>query len=308
MAKDCSNDQDELSCFEEEGALKVMSENEFTALAWERPSSSKWKTIAYIQSVLKCKNSIGESFVHSYRFQEHPNLPDLQGNFSDEEDLGLFLTSPEKYCEMIFLRIYAYLEIFSNIRLKTIQGEFVKDENNRIWLVHARHIDFYQKPFESGPVKRVVTESVESPVKDLGPDLIYHLELASKEPKNPRTVKLSEYMKEECEKIMKSTKFVDFFSHSRVERDSVSALEKLRTSHTGNFKQFKRSEVKRSSSEQKKLFITRGSEGESKYSSPDKKKSWVHVPRLKFSPLQDLRRRVSNSKSPILTQKTFPML
>ena len=306
MIKDTNNDQEEFSCYDEDGPLKVMNENEFTALAWERSSSNKWKALAYIQSVLKCKNSIGESFVHTYKFPENPKLPDVLDLFPEEEDLKIFQDNPVKYCECVFLRIYMYLNQFSNIQLKSIQGEFVKDENNRIWLVHASYIDHFERPLDSSPAKKSQIEITQSTISDIKSDLVFHLSLATKEQKNPRTEKIFQYMKEECDKIMNSTKFIEFFNHSSITRESATAYEKLRPSHTEHFPPFlNKNEVKRCSSEQKKIFITRGLDSESKNSSPGKKqKSWVHVPRLKFSPIQELKKRVRVSKSPILTQKS----
>lgn len=310
MATNTTNDIEEFSCFDEDGALKIMNENEFMGLLWQRPSSNLWRTIAYIQSLLKCKNGVGESFIHKYQFDEFPKLPNLDSDFSDSAEFELFSQSPAKYSESIFLRIYSYLNKYLNIKLKSIQGEFVKDENNKLWLVHASLIDYTGKIIEKSPIRQPLTESVEIlPETETKEDLIYHLEQVSKEPKNPRTEKLSNYMKEECDKIMKATKFVDFFSNARVDHNSVKAYEKLRPT-TGIFKKPTyakgRNTVKRSETEQKKLFLSRGSEIDTKSSSPVKnRKTWVYMSKLKFSPIKDQQKKTaySTSKSPISSTK-----
>lgn len=309
MASNTTNDIEEFSCYDEDGALKIMNENDFMGLLWQRPSSNLWRTIAYIQSLLKCKNGVGESFIHKYHFDEFPKLLDPESDFSDSSEFDLFLQSPSKYSELIFLRLYFYLNKHLNIKLKSIQGEFVKDENNKIWLVHASLIDFTGKIAEKSPIRQPLTESVQIlPETEVKEDLIYHLEQVSKEPKNPRTEKLSNYMKEECEKIMKATRFVDFFSNARVDHTSVKAYEKLRPS-TGMFKRPTyvkgKSTVKRSETEQKKLLLSRGSEIDTKSSSPVKnRQTWIYMPKLKFSPIKDQKKTAySTSKSPISSTK-----
>jgi len=49
-------------------------------------------------------------------------------------------TNPTGYCNMICDRISYFFAIFMKLELLRIQAEFLKDDNGKIWLIHATRI------------------------------------------------------------------------------------------------------------------------------------------------------------------------
>lgn len=227
MSRHRDNDLEDVFNDDEMGALKVMNENEFTGLMWQRSGSTIWKTICYIQSTLKCKKGIGESFVHSYSFVDvDPTEIIKAGNEENEEtEEILFVENRNKYCEYIFKKIYYLFEKYLKIIILHIKGEFLKDDNNRIWLIHASNIIAEDAPAEEDTE---VKEIKPIKVHYEGDFLLSHLAFVAKQPKNWRIEKFSNIMNNECDRIIQNSKILDIFKPSEPDIQTTKAFEKLR--------------------------------------------------------------------------------
>jgi hypothetical protein len=290
------NDLEQIMSSDEDGALRVMNDNEFMGLMWQRPSSLLWKSIAYMQSILKCKNSIGESFIYFYSFQGIKLNDALDAGLNENEDLenALYLNDRNKYCEFIFKKIFYLLEKFANIRLKSMQGEFLRDENNRIWLIHCSSIEIdcivQSLVTNSAPT---IASSFESITKK---ELIKYLELSSKEIKNSRTEKIAQMMKEECDKMITAYNIKDLFANVKFEKDNIAAFSRLRPSTPNEMSLMKtkqtESAMRRVGSEQKRkkvddLMLTPSPKKESMIKTSN---SWIYKPKFKISPIKSIRK------------------
>jgi hypothetical protein len=227
MTRGRDNDLEDVFAEDENGALKILNENEFTGLMWQRSGSNIWKTISYIQSTLKCKKGIGESFVHTYQFKEN-DATDLirAGNDENEEtEEAMFQEGLSIYCEFIFKKIHYLFEKYLKIIIVQIRGEFVRDDNNRIWLIHASHIIAYDAPVqESSPTQ----ESKTAKVHQESDILLSHLAHVAKQPKNFRTERFSTLMSRECDKIIENSRILDMFKPEEPDLLSTKAFAKLR--------------------------------------------------------------------------------
>jgi hypothetical protein len=60
-------DNDDLTVTDEEGPLRVMNEKDFFDLMmYQRSGSTIWRKIVYMQSVVKSRMGIGESYIINY--------------------------------------------------------------------------------------------------------------------------------------------------------------------------------------------------------------------------------------------------
>lgn len=319
MSKNKTNDVDEYSSSDEEGAMKIMSENEFMGLLWQRPSSMLWRTLAYIQTVLKCRNGIGESFVHGHSFEgaETSDIFAAAHDDSEDNENNLYEQDKIKYTEYIYKRLYYVFEKFLNLRLEYIRGEFLKDENHRIWLIHASHIvttviNTPKQPelVEEQPCVNVVKEDME--------ELLIHLASVSSEPKNVRTEKITRIMDEECKKIITANRFTNLFKTDEPDYETLNAYEKLRPltpimQMQKSIKKKKQSEgIKRSTSEVKKVILKRNSTDSSspvKTLSPNKVSSlWIYTPKFRISPTKPSRSRLHSLKISMTPYSTATQL
>lgn len=227
MSRHRDNDLEDIYSDDEMGALKVMNENEFTGLMWQRSGSTIWKTLSYVQSTLKCKKGIGESFIHTFSFTSiDPTEIIRAGNDENEETEELLFTENKfKYCEFIFKKIHYFFEKYLKIIILHIKGEFLRDDNNRIWLIHASNIVTRNAPVEENDeVKEIKTIKVHYE----GDFLLSHLAYVAKQPKNHRIDKFSNIMNKECDKIIKNSNILDLFKPSEPDVKSTNAFEKLR--------------------------------------------------------------------------------
>lgn len=227
MTRGRDNDLDEIFAEDELGALKVMNESEFTGLMWQRAGSNLWKTIRYIQSVLKCNKGIGESFIHFYKFNHCDSADLIQAGMEENEEFeqSLFMSNPSKYCEFVFKKLRFLIEKFLNIIILQIKGEFLRDKNNRIWLIHASDILITE-----GTVREMKESRQSSSVKvKINEDLLLqHLAMVAKLPKNGRTERFSGIMNLECQKMIKESGLLSNVEADEHDVISSEAFAKLR--------------------------------------------------------------------------------
>jgi len=130
----------------EEGPLRVMLEDEFRKEFVDAPNRALLKNIVYVQTCVKIKHGIGESIIETYYSHLHTDTSAIEklkaaGNQTNlEEEEYLMNTDPKEYCMMVCRRIAYFFAIFMKLELLRIQAEFLKDDNGKIWLIHATQI------------------------------------------------------------------------------------------------------------------------------------------------------------------------
>jgi hypothetical protein len=310
MSKNKDNELEDIFAEDEEGATRVMNENEFTGLMWQRPGSNFWKTIAYIQSALKCKKGIGETFLHAYVFEHVNSSGIIQAGLDDNEENEeiIYLRSKTEYCEYIFKKIYYLFEKYLNLMLLQIKGEFLRDDNNRIWLISASNILCV-------PIK--ITEVTSSPDAKPLPitfnddQLLTHLAQVSRQPKNQRTEKFSKIMNQEFEKIIDSTKIMDIFKPPQPDEVNISAFSKLRKFTPYNLEDLldphkakallnsyteKNRNKNKVTSEVKGIDYENQSARQNSFSPKKTTNSWIFTPKVSLSPTKIQKRPMSSGK------------
>lgn len=227
MSKGRDNDLEEIFADDEQGALKVMNESEFTGLMWQRAGSILWRTIRYIQAVLKCNKGIGESFIHFYRFHDCDSSDYIEAGIdeNEENEESMFLNSPKKYCEFIFRKLRFLIEKFTNVVILQIKGEFVRDKNCRIWLINASDILVTEGNVQKTEEK---TEIKQKKVELDGDVLLQHLATVAKQPKNPRTERFSKILNKECQQIILESGVLHTKNKAEPESINSIAFSKLR--------------------------------------------------------------------------------
>lgn len=145
MHRDYNNESEFIHPFYEEGALRVMNENEFGDFMLERPGSLIWKKICYIQGVVKCRQGMGETFVTTYYSHDANDtkaIIELQkAGKDDNENFELsVMNNPHRFAKLICRRIAYVLAVNSQLELLRIEPEFTVDDNGKIWLISARRI------------------------------------------------------------------------------------------------------------------------------------------------------------------------
>lgn len=145
MHRDYDNECEFIHPFYEEGAFRVMNDNEFGDLMAERSGSSMWKKICYMQGVVKCRQGMGETFVctyYSHDANDAEAIIELQNAGKDENELfeQAVMNNIHRYAKFICRRIAYTLAVNSQLELLRIQPEFTLDDNGKIWLISAQRI------------------------------------------------------------------------------------------------------------------------------------------------------------------------
>ena len=312
MQKDVLNDIDEVFAENEEGAIRIMTENDFIGLLSKRPSSIFWKQLAYIQCLLKCRHSIGESFIFDYTLHDAKYDSNLAKEYEDSDVLEnqFLVQGKEAYAAFIFDKIQFLFAKYLNISLKSIQGEFIQDENGRIWLIHATNIK--TQPITSSVEPKNCEIIPQIIRKTINEDLINHIALVSNVPKNNRTLKLSRFMKQECDKI---------FAASRIKKEgkeafdieTIAAYHKLRPFtpidsnwHMHNISRVKlvrsKSANKRSKGTSNKIEVSASFDKKS-FTPVKSQNSWIYIPKIPVSQLKGSNLASKLSLTPSLSPK-----
>lgn len=130
----------------ENGPLRVLSEKEFFDFMYERVGSSLWKNIIYIQTVVKCRNGIGNILTVSYSSAKPMNIEDFKSSLIADKDEQIMHINPTSYCELLCKRIDALLHFYSHQEILYMQAEFSQDDLGKIWLtyiteLYTQHVD-----------------------------------------------------------------------------------------------------------------------------------------------------------------------
>jgi hypothetical protein len=154
---------------DEEGILRVMQENEFIDLMYERAGSNVWKTISYMQTVVKCRGGIGETFVINLYSPEKGEGYDDE-DISDETDID-----PHLYCLKFAQKIYYLLDNFGGYEPLRMQLEFMRDDNGMFWLTYGSRISVRESKNSKARRKRAMATLSQDEKLQLMVDLDYHL-------------------------------------------------------------------------------------------------------------------------------------
>jgi hypothetical protein len=145
MNLNCDNEDEHLTAWQGDGALKVLNENEFLTMMNERAGSLIWKRISYIQGVVKTKTGLnGSFFVNYYAHIEHDKraITDLHnaGLALDEKTEGDMMADEKKYAEFVSKKIAYTLAVYCQIEVLRLCAEFIKDDNGKVWFVGASRL------------------------------------------------------------------------------------------------------------------------------------------------------------------------
>mmetsp|Transcript_10364 Transcript_10364/g.10330 ORF Transcript_10364/g.10330 Transcript_10364/m.10330 type:complete len:398 (-) Transcript_10364:1323-2516(-) len=234
MLKDKENDISHIAAADEDGPLRVMFENEFVDLMYERPGSPIWKTISYIQTVIKCKAGISEPFIvtyYSHEANDREAILALQKAGQDDDEIAeekLSDNNINDYCLFICRRIAYFLATYSQKEVLRIKAEFMKDDNGKIWFTYATKISVRDIAMNNRDkellFKRVGLTNVQSKDK-LNEEL---QKFQSEPPKLTHQTRMSKVMTCHYEEIKKEMGIDKLFEPEPQDKVSNDAFAKLR--------------------------------------------------------------------------------
>jgi hypothetical protein len=309
MSRSKDNEMNDLKPKDEEGPLRVMMENEFIELMFERGGSPIWKSIAYLQTVVKCKHGINEPILvthYAHKVHDYSAIEELQkAAFVDEEDDMGYSRSPEEYCMMVCRKIAYYLAVYCHYNLLRMRGEFIKDDNGRIWLIGANKISVSSLELVENDnhilFKRVGLMNSES--KET---LMQQVNLISKIKLNSKASKLAEAMNEHYENLKRKVGLDSVFTPKPPDNASNYAFAKLRPLTPYRFDQLvdpkqsneitdkllherpNRGHNRRTSSwhDTSKIVVVRSSRATPIREAARTSQKWIYKPRIVRSPLK----------------------
>lgn len=232
MLRECDNESAFIPASYEGGALRVMQEAEFTDLMLERAGSPIWKKISYIQTVVKCKVGISETYVMTYYSHDANDtqaILELQQIGKDDSETfeSSFMSSIEKYGEYICKKIAYILAIYAQQELLRFSPEFIMDDNGKVWLTYAtkiavREIEIGDKNQEI-LFKRVDLRNVESKER-----LNEELQNGFNEPRAPHQLRMLSQMSKHYVELKDKIGINELFKEKPKDPLSSEAFSKLR--------------------------------------------------------------------------------
>jgi hypothetical protein len=234
MMRDKTND-DGMQAKDEEGPLRFLSSNEFFQLIFDkRLGDPYWKTISYIQTVVKCRYGVGETLEVVYYSHDSADKQAVQalqdaGESQNDGEEALSQSNPYQYCMLLCRRIAYFLASHCQHELLRFKGEFMKDDNGKLWLTWASRISV--RPIQ---VKQTQGEILFKRVGLITPEgkqrLIDDLE-TTQEPKgveSPGAERLAQYMQSHYEEIKASTGVNRLFEKDPPDYKTNEAFARLR--------------------------------------------------------------------------------
>ena len=143
----------------EEGPMRVLTDNEFTELLWERASGKFWKKLVYLQALLNPRR--GEPVNYEFTAKPKRRIAEI---LAAGWDLEKFLRKhpTEDPMERTCLQIYFHVGQTANAEIRRMQVEFATDCSGTLWVVYANKI--LVKPFTFKPrVRSTQAEPVLQP-------------------------------------------------------------------------------------------------------------------------------------------------
>jgi hypothetical protein len=218
---------------DEEGPLRVLMENEFFELMFERMGSPIWRQIAYMQTVIKTRTGVGEVRLvnyYSHDTKDTSAIEELQraGQAESNED-ELMVESEAEYCHLICRRVAYFLATYSKVELLRMRAEFMRDDNGRVWLMYAtkiavKKIDLDAESDENVLFRRVNLESDENKARVESEILVRTVEPSE----SVRSLRLSRLMKQHYEEVKETIGVNKLFEPEQPDYISNKAFARLR--------------------------------------------------------------------------------
>ena len=123
--------------------IEVCNENDFRNYFNIPKSDHFWQTINFVQTCVKAKKGFGKEFVVEYYAPLDVAKPEDEIKYdyrSLGDDVDILSTNEYKYCVKQCYKMCFYVQKIYNIEILRMKCEFLKDENNSIWLTYASNI------------------------------------------------------------------------------------------------------------------------------------------------------------------------
>jgi hypothetical protein len=144
FAKGFDNEATVLRPQDEEGPVRVTMESEFFEMMFERGGSSLWRSLVYVQTVLKSKVGLNEVMYVNYDARSPAKKPQTS-------EARLMKRQPEEYCRLVMQRIAVALRDYANYEVLSMEGQFIKDDNGAVWLHYLRRVYVKLLPYFRPP-------------------------------------------------------------------------------------------------------------------------------------------------------------
>ncbi|MEE4248906.1 MAG: hypothetical protein V2I33_26340 [Kangiellaceae bacterium] len=124
-----------------------MSEKDFFSLMmYSRSGSDIWKKIVYMQTVVKSRMGIGETFIINYvsHLRSDPDsvtklkTAGLQEHLDEESNI--MAKDVKEYCLILCRRIAYFLLTVWKLEIVRMEAEFMQDDNGKVWFTYATKI------------------------------------------------------------------------------------------------------------------------------------------------------------------------
>lgn len=272
---------------DEEGPLRVTLESEFFEMMFERGGSSLWKSLVYIQTVLRSRVGLNEAIFCTYN-SKNP------GKKVNSNEVWLMKKQPGEYCKLLMRRIAEVLADFSYVEVLSMECEFIKDDHGVLWLHYVRRLFIKQLPQLISQTQAVVKEEAkaepELPAQELS------VEAESDFIENPNINRLRSMMHGMYQEIKTKSGIESVLKEQPKDFPTIDAFSKLRPRCKFSFDEIlnfgsnpptlARSRVLSASGSRQKRSVkfSRVLTSVSRQKSPSKSMSvWHYTPRLRVN-------------------------
>mmetsp|Transcript_17229 Transcript_17229/g.30998 ORF Transcript_17229/g.30998 Transcript_17229/m.30998 type:complete len:495 (+) Transcript_17229:1533-3017(+) len=227
-AKGFDNETVNLRPQDEEGPVHVALESEFFEMMFERGGSSFWKSLVYIQTVLKCKVGLNEVILVSY----DSNNPGTDPDISPEKLMKRF---PEEFCAVVMRKICTAFRNIMRLEILGMDCEFMKDDNGVIWLYYVRKLFIKQLP--EMKIKKCIEESPLEREENRQKLFNHIIAVGNSSPANTNTARLMSIMSNQFEEVKVKTGIEEVLREKPKDVISIAAYSRLRPRSKYSFDQ-----------------------------------------------------------------------
>jgi hypothetical protein len=229
FTKGFDNEGTNLRPHDEEGPVRITLESEFFEMMFERGGSSLWKSLVYIQTVLKSKVGLNEVIYATYD-SSVPYKP------SPIQSIDKLLKKyPEFYCQKIMRQIVEAFKDYVRYEICSMECEFMKDDNGAIWLYYVRRLFVIQLPERK--VTRQADESLQEQQERKGKLIEHILSVGQNSPTNTNTARLMSLMHEQFEEVKAKTGIEEVLRQRPKDNESIAGYSRLRPRARYSFEQ-----------------------------------------------------------------------
>jgi hypothetical protein len=272
---------------DEEGPVRVTLESEFFEMMFERGGSSLWKSLVYIQTVLKSKVGLNEVMYATYDSSVSYKLAPI------ESLDNLLKKYPEHYCQNIMRKVAKAFKDYVRYEICSMECEFVRDDNGAIWLYYVRKLFVRQLP--EAKVTKQTDESLQEQQERKGSLLEHIWSVGQNSPTNTNTARLMSLMQDQFEEVKAKTGIVEALRQRPKDNESIAAYSRLRPRARYSFEQvidslsqsvmFDRSRLS-TASRRSNPIKTKGKTEPSASTSMARSTAWHYTPRVRLRSLK----------------------